>query len=329
MEKIRDAELYVDANVVKQAILVTPKLKLKHEHINVLDDRKLRVLPQDADRNKLHFNLHFLKNMLPGVVVKGIKTVGRAVIKEEKDKARNAKKFSLLVEGVIRSRDCDTINGIETTGGKVGNDGEKGPRWSNLTNWYQSRNLGNVRQSRAHKQLEERLKMTKKEVLGPKEMMLELKKVAERIAEDMNENNTSRRKDESYSSYGSTLKLKEKMDDTDTSIEMGMGTMDRSKYKKLEMSVFTEESPESWVSCAEHFFEINDLAEAEKVKVVVKFLNDSAPLPEMAESVLIDAFVTGLEPMLQAKVVSRHPKTLEACMKEAQLVNDRNLALKC
>lgn len=31
MEKIRDAELYVDANVVKQAILVTPKLKLKHE----------------------------------------------------------------------------------------------------------------------------------------------------------------------------------------------------------------------------------------------------------------------------------------------------------
>ncbi|XP_008465290.3 DNA-directed RNA polymerase III subunit 1 [Cucumis melo] len=99
MEKIRDAELYVDANVVKQAILVTPKLKLKHEHINVLDDRKLRVLPQDADRNKLHFNLHFLKNMLPGVVVKGIKTVGRAVIKEEKDKARNAKKFSLLVEG--------------------------------------------------------------------------------------------------------------------------------------------------------------------------------------------------------------------------------------
>lgn len=31
MEKIRDAELYVDANVVKQAIILTPKLKLKHE----------------------------------------------------------------------------------------------------------------------------------------------------------------------------------------------------------------------------------------------------------------------------------------------------------
>ncbi|TYJ99689.1 Transposon Ty3-G Gag-Pol polyprotein [Cucumis melo var. makuwa] len=48
----------------------------------------------------------------------------------------------------------------------------------------------------------------------------------------------------------------------------------------------------------------------------------------MAESVLRDAFLTGLESALQAEVVSRHPQTLEDCMKEAQLVNDRNLALK-
>ncbi|KAA0041915.1 uncharacterized protein E5676_scaffold306G001100 [Cucumis melo var. makuwa] len=48
----------------------------------------------------------------------------------------------------------------------------------------------------------------------------------------------------------------------------------------------------------------------------------------MAESVLRDAFLTGLEPALQAEVVSRHPQTLEECMKAAQLVNDRNLALK-
>ncbi|KAA0040483.1 retrotransposon protein [Cucumis melo var. makuwa] len=48
----------------------------------------------------------------------------------------------------------------------------------------------------------------------------------------------------------------------------------------------------------------------------------------MAESVLVDAFVTGLEPSLQAEVISRQPQTLEECTKEAQLVNDRNLALK-
>ncbi|KAA0042861.1 retrotransposon protein [Cucumis melo var. makuwa] len=61
---------------------------------------------------------------------------------------------------------------------------------------------------------------------------------------------------------------------------------------------------------------------------VKKFVNYSAPLPHMAESVLRDAFLTGLEPALQAEVVSRHPQTLEECMKAAQLVNDRNLALK-
>ena len=48
----------------------------------------------------------------------------------------------------------------------------------------------------------------------------------------------------------------------------------------------------------------------------------------MAESVLMDAFVTGLEPTLQVEVVNRYPQTLEACMREAQLVNDRNLALQ-
>ena len=163
---------------------------------------------------------------------------------------------------------------------------------------------------------------------------------------------------------------------------------DRSKYKKLEMSMFTGENPESWIYGAEHFFDINNLAEAEKVKVAVvsfgqdevdwyrwsndrkkvknwedlkgrmfeffrdsgqkslgarlirieqdgtyndylkKFVNYSTPLPQMAESVLMDAFVTGLEPALQAEVISRYPQTLEECMKEAQLVNDRNLALQ-
>lgn len=42
----------------------------------------------------------------------------------------------------------------------------------------------------------------------------------------------------------------------------------------------------------------------------------------------MDAFIPGLEPELHAGVRSQHPKTLEECMKEAQLVNDRNVALK-
>ena len=58
---------------------------------------------------------------------------------------------------------------------------------------------------------------------------------------------------------------------------------------------------------------------------VKKFVTYSAPLPDMAESVLLDTFLTGLEPALQAEVISRHPQTLEECTKEAQLVNDRNI----
>lgn len=53
-----------------------------------------------------------------------------------------------------------------------------------------------------------------------------------------------------------------------------------------------------------------------------KFLSYSTPLPKMVESLLMGAFVIGLELVLQAKVVSRHPKTLDACMKEA-LISER------
>ncbi|KAA0048167.1 retrotransposon protein [Cucumis melo var. makuwa] len=158
------------------------------------------------------------------------------------------------------------------------------------------------------------------------------------------------------------MKLKGKMDETEPITEINGTVTDRSKYKKLEMPMFLGENPESWVYRAEHFFEINNLPESEKVKVAVvsfgqdevdwyrwshnrkkveswedlksrmfeffrdsgqkslgarliriqqdgsyneyvkKFVTYSAPLPYMAESVLVDAFVTGLEPSLQAEM---------------------------
>ena len=39
------------------------------QHVKVLDIRKLEVVPP-ADRSKIHFELHSLKNLLPLVVVK-------------------------------------------------------------------------------------------------------------------------------------------------------------------------------------------------------------------------------------------------------------------
>ena len=240
----------------------------------------------------------------------------------------------------------------------------------------------------AQRQIEERIDGTEKEILGLKEMILEMKKSMDRLTDEMKENSSYKRRDESGTSDGSVMKLKGKWEEADNPGENNVVTVDRSKYKKLEMPIFTGENPESWVFRAEHFFEINSLPEAEKVKVAVvsfgqdeidwyrwsnhrkkvegwedlkvrmfeffrdsgqkslgarlirieqdgsyndyvkKFVQYSAPLPHMAESVLLDAFVTGLEPALQAEVISRHPQTLEECMKEAQLVSGRNLALK-
>ncbi|KAA0051375.1 retrotransposon protein [Cucumis melo var. makuwa] len=113
------------------------------------------------------------------------------------------------------------------------------------------------------------------------------------------------------------------MEEFDGTNEGTQGTVDQSKYKKLEMPMYLDENPESWVYHAEHFFEINNLPETEKVKVdvvsfgqdegarliriqqdrsyndyVKKFVNYSAPLLHMAESVLRNAFVTSLEPAL-------------------------------
>ncbi|OMO97199.1 RNA polymerase, alpha subunit [Corchorus olitorius] len=119
MERIQDAQLYIDANVVKESILQTPKIKLKDEHVKVLGVRKLEVVPP-ADRSKFHFNVHFLKNLLPLVVVKGIKTVERAVIAEKKNEEKNqkeqetGKQYHLLVEGL----GLKAVIGIEGINGR-------------------------------------------------------------------------------------------------------------------------------------------------------------------------------------------------------------------
>ncbi|KAG4988655.1 hypothetical protein JHK85_031638 [Glycine max] len=108
MKRIQDAHLNIDANIVKESILRTKKTKLKPEHIKILDIKKLEVVPQDVDRSKIHFQLHYLKNLLPTVVVKGIKTVDRVVISKD----TKAEKFRLLVEGT-GFREVMGVEGID------------------------------------------------------------------------------------------------------------------------------------------------------------------------------------------------------------------------
>ncbi|XP_075655363.1 DNA-directed RNA polymerase III subunit 1 isoform X2 [Castanea sativa] len=69
MERIRDAQLCIDANNVKESI-IQAKIRVKNEHITVLDGGKLEIRPSETDRSKMHFHLHSLKNLLPTVIVK-------------------------------------------------------------------------------------------------------------------------------------------------------------------------------------------------------------------------------------------------------------------
>ncbi|KAI4304665.1 hypothetical protein MLD38_040142 [Melastoma candidum] len=121
LDRIAESQLHIDANTVKESILRTPKIKPKQLQIKVLDLRKLEIIPL-VDRSKLHFELNNLKNMLPGVIVKGIKTVERAVVNKGKEKYRDMEgktkereKYSLIVEGT----------GLQEVMGTEGVDGRK------------------------------------------------------------------------------------------------------------------------------------------------------------------------------------------------------------
>ncbi|GLT71996.1 hypothetical protein SLA2020_439710 [Shorea laevis] len=121
IEKTNLGQVAKNANIVKESIIQTPKLKLKQEHIKVLDVGKLEILSPETDRSKIHFQLHSLKDLLPTVIVKGIKTVERAIIKKEENKKTKTTKYSLLVEGTGLKEVMGTegIDGRKTTSNHV------------------------------------------------------------------------------------------------------------------------------------------------------------------------------------------------------------------
>ncbi|KAL5216799.1 hypothetical protein ABZP36_008200 [Zizania latifolia] len=93
MQRIEALHMGISADSVQLSILNHPKIKLKSEHVRVIDKAKLRIYPAGIDKCKLQYELHNLKSMLPKVIVKGIPTVERAVINKIGDG------YNLLVEG--------------------------------------------------------------------------------------------------------------------------------------------------------------------------------------------------------------------------------------
>ncbi|KAM5559842.1 DNA-directed RNA polymerase III subunit 1-like [Rosa sericea] len=132
MVMIRDAQLSIDVDVVKESILKVPRIKLKQENIQVPDNKTLEVFSQDKDRRRLYFELYRLKSILPNVTVRGITTVQRVVIDEsdvKKDKedvqVKGAdvvgKKYRLFAEGkgLLAVMSTEGVDGCKTTSNDI------------------------------------------------------------------------------------------------------------------------------------------------------------------------------------------------------------------
>ncbi|XP_024535104.1 DNA-directed RNA polymerase III subunit 1 [Selaginella moellendorffii] len=118
MDRIYSLQLDIRAETVAEAVLKFPKIKsmkLKEQHVKVNDDRSISLTTPESDRKKMLFALHSLQNMLPKVIVKGIPTVERAVINQEKGK------YNLLVEGTNLKAVMGTegVDGRETTSNHI------------------------------------------------------------------------------------------------------------------------------------------------------------------------------------------------------------------
>ncbi|KAF6994059.1 hypothetical protein CFC21_010846 [Triticum aestivum] len=89
----------ISSDTVQLSILNDPKIKLKSEHVRVIDETKLRIYPTGTDKSKLQLELHNLKSMLPKLIVKGISTVERAVVNPVLRRDGTFDRYNLLVEG--------------------------------------------------------------------------------------------------------------------------------------------------------------------------------------------------------------------------------------
>ncbi|XP_048503116.1 DNA-directed RNA polymerase III subunit 1 isoform X2 [Beta vulgaris subsp. vulgaris] len=110
MEKIKSSRLFINAHIVKEKILKSLRMQKNNKLIViVVNDSKLVVSVETQNKNDAHFVLHWVKNKLPMVVIKGIPTVERAVIPNEDE--RN-KKLNLIVEGT-GLREVMGVHGIK------------------------------------------------------------------------------------------------------------------------------------------------------------------------------------------------------------------------
>ena len=118
LEAINQLQLDVTIHTARTAVLAAPKLKLKPQHVLIAGPNVLHVLPTEESlvEGKALFALQHMRLAIPGVIVQGIPSVGRAVINDKGDGT-----YNLLVEGINLQAvmGIDGVKGIETTTNNV------------------------------------------------------------------------------------------------------------------------------------------------------------------------------------------------------------------
>lgn len=118
---ITSLQLEISLESITKSIISQPKLKLKENHIRVVDG-KIRVYPISTSRELMFYNLQFLRRHLPKVIISGIDTISRAIInKKQKKNKSDPDEFQLLVEGTnLRSvMGTSGVNGKDTKSNNV------------------------------------------------------------------------------------------------------------------------------------------------------------------------------------------------------------------
>lgn len=123
LKAIQALQLEIDVYSVQRAITKAPKLKLSDQQLFVSYPDRIRVhLPNGkkaaAEPASTYFVLQQMKRQLPGIVVKGITTVNRAVINDVKG---NGSMYNLLVEGygLRQVMTTEGVVGVQTTSNHV------------------------------------------------------------------------------------------------------------------------------------------------------------------------------------------------------------------
>ena len=98
VERIRLLKLEVNTTTIRAAIC-SSKLKVKPGSCIIAGESMIKIVP-DTKSNKntsIYYQLQFLRDKLPGVVIKGLPTVSRAVM--HLDDTKDGPKYCLYVEG--------------------------------------------------------------------------------------------------------------------------------------------------------------------------------------------------------------------------------------